>query len=393
MKKKNSVKIVINVFLVIFILLSIAIFIQLMSTNNNSNTVLDTLTTQTNDKRQKEVTLEEILEKHEAKYIDKKIRYIYVTFPIQLYDKDGNKNNKYFENLVKDLSNLAELNKYNFKLIDEENNIEVEVTYDTENDEYIIKYNGYKDFYEEVDGELFSNINNSKIIDKGVIQITSPELDALVRGNMFFLKVKDYVDEGTDYGTRYKSFNDGKILMKIINNKVRNIVFTNKYEDTVVNNVKVGTNLADIEKYYSRYSGGSVDKGVLYYRTDDIYIFFYDNEISAYGYSYFENTYFEDYLEEYLQTKDLDKFVQMVTRKMNIYDEFEYNPDIGYAHITYPSMGIEINIKDNNPNGITLYNNYYLTDKTKKMILEKQIQLNSEDDLLLIAENERRKAY
>ena len=148
--------------------------------------------------------------------------------------------------------------------------------------------------------------------------------------------------------------------------------------------------LHEIAESEKNYDFVSVDKGYLGYRHNEFYLFFYEDEVSAYTYSYKRNTVFEDYLKEYIETKDLDRFVKNLSIDWLAYDSFEYDEETQCAHILYSTRGVEIDIKDNNPKGITLYNNYYLTELTKKYVKNGYISLNPYEDLVEKTEIERR---
>ena len=51
-----------------------------------------------------------------------------------------------------------------------------------------------------------------------------------------------------------------------------------------------------------------------------------------------------------------------------------------------------MDIIGNNSKGITIYNNYYLTDTVKELIKNNKITLESDKDLLLITEQKRRES-
>jgi phage-related protein len=72
------------------------------------------------------------------------------------------------------------------------------------------------------------------------------------------------------------------------------------------------------------------------------------------------------------------------------YDEYEYDEEAKNLHISYPYIGVDINIKNNDSTGITLYSNYYFTDKTKRFIAEGKITLDSKTDAIYVSELNRR---
>ncbi len=335
-------------------------------------------------------TIKEIVEKYGAIYLSSENKYIYINFKVDLYDKNGESNQNYFESLLDDLIKLKEFEKRSFFLKDDQKNILIKAEYDYDANKHIIYYNDIKDFFSIIDGETYVAVDEVEIMDKVNLHVSSDELSSLINKNLFFKGVKNTIGEGVLLENGYTSFNEGKILMKIYDSRVKSIIFTKDYQENVFDNIKVGTELEKIEEKYNGLNGGSAKEGYLLYRTKDLYAFFYEDEIVVYGYSYFENYTFEKWLEEYIFTKDLKTFIERVTNKWINYDICEYDFDIQYAKITYPSRGVEINIKDNNSLGITFYKNYCFTDKTKQLVKEGKVSLNSKDDYLEITEKSRK---
>ncbi len=383
-KKKLTI-----VFIIIFIIL-ILLYLFLknevdkleekQSINENSIEVIS---------KEKENTLDGVIKKYKGEYISEKSNRIFLNFAKDLYDENGNSNEEYFEKMIEDIIKLKEFENSDFHLIDEDKKITIDV-FNTNKDKPEILYNKTEDFYSQSNGENYAIIDKIEIMEIKPITIISKELRKLIDGNMFFRFIKDELGEGIELKNGYTSFKDGEILLKILNSKVRNIVFTKKYPSEIINNIKVGTNLEKVKEVCKDASKENNTEKYILYRTADVYIFFYEDEVSAYGYSYFENTLFEEYLEQYLEDKNLDEFVTKVLKKWTNYDKNEYDPDKQNAHITFPSRGVEIKIDNNNSYGITLYNNYFFTEKSKEFVKSGKIQINAEEDLLELMEINRR---
>lgn len=230
-----------------------------------------------------------------------------------------------------------------------------------------------------------------KIADRVTMYSPNTYLSSLLAANMGTRIIEKDLDEGIELDNGYISYNDGIIeIRKTLTNIVRNIIFTNKYDGDVVKNVNLKTSLKEILELYPENSFGSLEKDYLGYLSNDFYYFFYDDEISVYGYTYKEDEKFEKILEKYLEDKDLDKFVSSIKVSLRYYDYLEYDPDIKKAHIMFSNRGFEIDIEDNNPKGIILYSNYYFTDKTKKYVEDGIITLREKEDSVEKIEKERR---
>lgn len=390
-KKKSNAKITLIFVLIFLILLLFCLYLKIEINKIEENNISVNVIAGNNNIVPK--TIKEVIEKNDSKYVKNENSVHYVEFSKDLFDEKGSSNKEFFDNIVNEILELEEYQNRTFYLVDQEKNIRISIKFDEDTNSNQVVYNNIEDYFNKVDGDSYVDADTTEIVEPGYITIVSHELNQLTRGNMFFYKIDQIVGEGTPVNDKYTSYCDGAIWLKLLNGKVRNFIFTQKYQDEVANNVKVGTDLKDIIERYPNISGGSVNSGYIYYRTSDLYIFFYEDEISAYGYSYFENTQFEEFLEQYLSDNDLETFIQNVSKKWTNHDIYEYDPSIKYAHITFPSRGVEINIKDNNPVGITLYSNYYLTEKTKKFVKDGKITLEANEDLLLLTEIERRKNY
>lgn len=220
---------------------------------------------------------------------------------------------------------------------------------------------------------------------------SNPYLSSLISANMGTYLISSALDEGTELENGYTSYNDGTIeLRTTLVGTIRNIIFTNKYDGNIVRNVNLKTSLKEILELYPEKSFGSLEDDYLGYLTNDFYYFFYDDEVSVYGYTYSKQEKFEKFLENYLEDKDLDKFVTSIRASFRYYDYLDYDPEIQKAHIMFSNRGIEIDIEDNNPKGIILYSNYYFTEKTKQYVKDGLITLREKQDSVEKIEKERR---
>lgn len=387
--KKNNLIIMIIVILVVLIItiLQLVNYIKAISSNDNTNTAsIDVVSENTNTDKK---TIEGVIVASGSKYLDKTDKgtlKIFVEFKYDLYDENGKSMKRYFYDLIGDLVPLIEKSFY---LVDESKNIEIRIIYKPETDEYTVKINSLKDFYDETDGEDYVNLANTKIVEKSNLFINNVMLNNLVRKNMFMLN-SEYSDKSrVDMGNDYYSYNDGAMYAKLLGGRVFNTVFTQKYDEEVAKNIKVGTSLSEINDQVSNLGFGSVNDGYLGYRTEDFYAFFYNDEISVYQYNYDENEYFDKYLSEYCSTGNLQKLYEDFN-EWDSYFEKEYDPESGRFKITFPARGIDIDIYNNDSKGIKIYSNYYLTDTIKQLVKTNKITLEGKKDLIHITEIARR---
>lgn len=335
-------------------------------------------------------TIEEIIENSESKMLKTKDNTIYIEFAKDLYDENGNSNETYFNNLIEKFEKMYE--KQDVTLIDEKKHINIFLKYNENSKKYSVIINGLEGYFEAIDGDDYANVNNISIGDVTTMFATDEYLKALQVTHMNPHLLYSELGEGKDLENGYISYKDDSIQLRTTLIKtVRNIVFTRKYDEEIVKGVKVGTSLKEIQKLYPDNIFGGIDKDYLGYMTNNFYFFFYDDEISVYALTYIEDEEFEETLVEYLNDKDLDKFVDSIKSKLRYYDYLEYDPEIKKAHIMFSSRGYEIDIEENDPKGVILYNNYYFTDTTRNLAKEGKITVKEYESSVEKIEKDRRK--
>lgn len=376
-------KLIIVIFLILLILLGILITLLVVTENiNNMNTKDVEVITEPK-------TIEDVIKKYNSEYIDEKDSTVYVKFNKDLYNEDGTSNETYFSNIINDLKPFYKLSSFN--LIDEEKNININVRYDSQSEDYDITINNVKDFFKNVNGKSYVDVDKISIDHISNIITRDKILKQLELNSTYFDSIEDMLGEGKDLGNGYTSYLNGTVRLRTSPIKtVRNIIFSEDYEGELSGKIKFGANLKDIYEADSSNVFGSVKDGYLGYIANDFYIFFYNDETSLYTYSYKYSKDFEDLLEEYIQTKDLDNFINRLVNRWKVYDYYEYNPETKSAYVLYSNRGIEIDIKNNDSKGITLYKNYYFSDRSRKYVKDGSITLNSNTDLVDKIERERR---
>lgn len=379
--KKTKIKHIIIYLLIILVILIFALIMAVQKNNEQIEEIVDP------EIIIEPTTIQEVLEKYDSEYIKREKNKIYVKFGKDLYDEEGNSNQEYFYKIMEELKPYFE---ENFTLIDEEKNIKIYVYLDSKKS--II--NDKENFYEEIDGKDYSGVDKVEIVDKTTMYIESPELGDLVLDGMFMTGEAGETlgeEDPVEREDGYKSYQNGNILIDSyeFSKRARNVIFSNEYKTGILPDVTTQDSLQTILEKYPEPAFGSIKEGYLGYRTKDIYIFFYDDEISVYGYSYTENTKMEEYIEEYLETRDLNLFKKRMVVTFENFHEYTYDAENQNLYISYPSIGLEINIQGNDPTGITLYQNYRFTDKTKKLVKDGLVKLESNVDFLEKIEKER----
>lgn len=375
-------KIIIVIFLLLLIILGILITLLVIYDNTNTNTVETSIVVEPK-------TIEDVIKKYNSKYIEEKSSTIYVVFYKDLFNEDGSSNETFFNNVINDLKPFYKMNT--FSIVDEEKNINIRARYDMETENYIITINNIEDFFKNVNGKSYVDVDKTELSELSNINTKDEVLSQLELNSTYFESIEEMLGEGKELENGYTSYLNGTVRLRLSPIKtVRNIIFSEDYEGDFSGKIKFGASLKEIYEANSSNAFGSLEEGYLGYINDDFYMFFYNDETSLYSYSYKYNKDFEDLLEEYLQTKNLDTFITRLVNRWQVYDYYEYDPETKNAYVLYSNRGIEIDIKNNNPKGITLYKNYYFAERSKQFVKDGLITLNSNTDLVDKIEKERR---
>lgn len=336
-------------------------------------------------------TVKEVLEYLKCDYIrtenSKEEDYdknIHLRFNKDLYDNEGS-NERFFNNLVQ---MVAKVSDYKSTILtDTDRNIVIKIKCNNKSRTYETYYiNDIEDYFAKKDSsnsmEKFLKEENSKLT------INSSLLQKLIKSNW---RVND-----SNFGSKESTFNnydvyfEEGISVRIVTNKVFNIVFNSKYKDELVNNIKVGTSIEDIKNRlgYPTYEDKSAN--VIGYKNEDIYIFFTENEVSVYRVDDIYNEKFYEILEKFVNSEvDFQKFLDELTTLWPEYDEY-MNTEESYI-LTYTLKGIRVQVTPENKDGIHLYTNYIGLKKNEdlqKFINSGKVHIEESN---LIFENEVRR--
>jgi len=399
--KYNNSKSTADIFLVLLAVLFVSVIIGLVGfiiykINNPTIEIQDDFDPNAvtiSQEGQKLKTIEEILEKYRVILIENTGVKIYVEFPNGYYDDNGKSYSSYFYNLLDEISELDAYKYRSYFLIDENKGMEIEARYSRETQKHIYIFNDLEDFYKVTDGKTYSQIENASIVKEQYAAIVTDETKILIGTNFFVKNIKNRLGEPTGQHGEYNVYKDGAILARIVNGKVRNLIYTEDYDQPVVNRYKVGTDLETIYKTYgSAATQGSPQEHYLLYRTEYTYNFIYDNEVSIWPFTYEVDQPFESYVKEYVEDRDLEKFYNKVTNRWTNYLRNEVDFEFGEVHLSYPSMGVMIDIRGNDPAGIKIYNNCCFSTDIKNLLRNKVLTFVNED-ALINAEQERRATF
>ncbi len=383
-------KVIITIFIILFILLVMILFtISNLQSQEAEEFETDIESVDVSTVTEEGKTIKQIIEESDAKYLEENGETIYVEFSKDLFDEEGESNKDYFFNIIKKLQNASP--EKSFILLDQAKNIDINVKYSTTDKEYIIKIKDIENFYDVIDGKKYVGVDKISIVPTSNFLINNSYLSNLSINKSYFKTIKDYLGEGEPLEDNYTSYLDGKIKIRLSPVKtVRNIIFTEKCEGDITKDIKLGMSLREIQEINNTNAFGSLEENYLGYREGDFYLFFYNNETSVYSYAYEYNEEFEDLLDEYLASKNLDNFINSLLQSWKTYDYYEYDAEKQSAYILYSTRGVEIDIKNNDSKGIKLYTNYYFTNKTKDYVKRGLIDVDLHTDLVDKVEKERR---
>lgn len=328
---------------------------------------------------------------------------IYLKFKYPLYTEEVS-NEEYYYKMIALM--IGYLDYQNMRLIDEENDIVIAVTCDKEKKEISdLLINGQSNYFGTQ--ETLKSIEKYQVLNISEIEVQAEEIKELIE--------KDWIAKEVNFGTKESTFNkydiyfDEGIEVKIINKKIFNIVFTEKYNKAVVNGIKVNTSFDEIKQilgepifsHENYIENNQKDIGYIGYKGKDIYVFFSENEISIYRTEEANtSTELADLIETFNQDGDFKKFVSAVTDMWTDYNEYRYSSN--FVQLKYSLRGIAINYNVNEQSGVTVYNNYngYINKENsiKEVIndislLPANTYLKLEDDAVDINEGERKNQY
>ena len=264
--------------------------------------------------------------------------------------QDNEKINKEFYNKL--IQYTAYVLKYkNFAIIDENSKTTIHVICE-ENEQLVAKYfiNGIENYFEVVESE--KNAKQISEVEPIKVEVTSNVLKDIINNNWNMNNVNLGTKESTYRG--YDIYFDEGIEVRNVNRKVFNIIFTEKYNENVINKLNAKTSKEEIEKILGKphFESGNL----IGYKTEKFYIFFYNNQISIYKIEEYKTEEVAKIFEKYVETKNIEQLINELKQEWKDYDIFENNEN--KITLQYTLKGICIQFNDTSKRGIILYNNY-----------------------------------
>ncbi|MGN1299365.1 MAG: hypothetical protein ACI4UE_05230 [Candidatus Scatovivens sp.] len=324
-----------------------------------------------------------IYRKYNCKDVSKKYTTdnfkVNLSFGKDLYSKEGESNQEYFESLINE---LVKVYKRSFQLVDEDKDITIEVNYISETN-YFYKINSKENYFNDTE-EKNNEIKNYKEIEAIQNKVSYEDFNKFNKNEWSVqaagVEIKEKSNGILDYGT-YKILTDNIFTNTIIMN--------NEFKDEIIEGIKVGDSFNSIKQ---KLGNPTFEKtNMIGYKTDDEYIFFYNDEVAIYPNIKFSNLELEELIQNYIKgiyDGERKEFAFDILHKY--YDFKSYIDNNNSLNLESATRGIKIKISDKNQVDINIYNNYDMTETTKKYIREGKINTNFETDLIYETEINRK---
>ena len=321
-----------------------------------------------------------------CKYISQNGTIIYINFNKDLYDENGISNKKFFDNLSGYMSYV--LNYEDFTMIDKSRKINIDVKCKKQQ-KVITKIiiNGKEDYYN--DEELKQQIEKNVEIPITKMQVNSIIINNLIKNKWNISSINLGSKESTF--NKYNIYFDEGLEVRNLGNKIFNVIFTENYKDTVINNIKVGEKFENIEEILGKPT--FQDQDIIGYKGKDIYVFFEQSTISIYRVEEYDDEKFTELLNKLSEFENIQKISNELTDIWSNYDKSEDEKDDFLRR--YSLQGVEL-VSNLTKQGIILYNNFSGKVKDNKTINEinleeipAKVYIDNENDLVFISEKNR----
>ena len=383
MNSKQKKAIIITLIAILLLILIYILIILSLTPNDNQENDFDISGGYT--------SIKQIVEANGCKYIKDYVNeedeypiQIELKFKYDLYTDDTS-NEKFYMKIINETAKFVRYK--NIKMIDEEKDITIEIEC---NDSKIktIKINEIEDYFIYMDSQI--SVSKYKEIKTVQLEANSEILTALFEGNW---------DTEINCGTRDSIFNsyhiffDEGIEYRKIGSKIYNMVFTEKYPNTVVGNIRPGESVSSVKLKLGDPSFEDKDLGVIGYKAKDFYVFFNGKEISIYRNIKIDYSDFWKLVDEFIKDDSdmsFKDFMNELTYIWPDYSEYEYNAE--YMFISYPNKGIDIKFNYENEDGIVVYNNISENlDRVKRYVKNTEFLSKLQIDDVFEAEKRRMK--
>lgn len=312
-------------------------------------------------------TLIELFEYYECEYkatvyANKKGYEQQINASLRLPPSEGNIiNEEFYMALLEDVA--AYIDYKNFIINDESRSLKVEVQ--CENGQIkTVTINGIENYFEQ---------KKQEFAQRKYVEIK--EVNIKTNSSHILTAINNNWKSDQVFGTRDSLYNgydiyfDEGIEVRKIQGKIYNIVFTDKYNDPVVNDIRTSDTLQNVRLKLGEPSFEDKGNGIIGYKSENYYVFFGNNEISVYRNQSSDVEGVLNLLTEYREDRiDLLGFMNELTELWPDYNEYDYNASSVY--ISYALKGFEIKINYNNERGFIFYNNFNTSESKLENYLD-----------------------
>lgn len=279
---------------------------------------------------------------------------IYVSISYKPIEDRGISNQSAYEKLIKGIA--SKVGDSTYRIVDENQQIVIRAKSENKSVQYTI--NGIKKFFET---ELAKNNKKQKEGEiKNNINVKSNELMAIMQIDWNRAKSKEILGTVDKNVEDYDYYFDEGYYVKTRNLKIFNIIFTKEYKGEVFYGIETGNRNENIRKVLGNPDFvNDMNCEVNGYKTNNFYVFFSNGEISIYPTQELDkekNNQFANITTDLVNNGDTDRFLNELTNIYPNYDTYEKNEE-GVA-ISYPILGIKIEIDKNKKYRYILYSNY-----------------------------------
>lgn len=289
-------------------------------------------------------------------------KQINLKFKYNLYNEDRTSNENYFNQMITGLATL--LNYKDFYLSDDESIIYITVDCNSEDEEIeSININGSENYFAENDTK--NSISNYTKVNNISVNINSNILNSAIMKDwdysesIFGLKDSIYNDYDIffDEGIEVKPVSLGTDVSS--RKRIFNIVFNEKYKEKIVNNLGTSSNLEEVISVFGESHFGSIDEGLIGYKTDRFYVFFnIKNEVSVYPYQSIEDNYFGEVIGKFVTNNDANSLLDELAVLYPFADKYEENSKLNSKELVYTLLGVKVQFNVSNEQGVVIYNNF-----------------------------------
>ena len=358
MKKINNKTIIIIISSIIVVLL-IALVIAMSALKNQKHTqeVTEKVNSYTSIEDFK--TVEEVAiylgceyKKQESSKDENYKIDVYMKIKLMPYE-DNQSNEGFYSKLI--AYSASALKYQSFRIIDKENDITIEVICDNENNKIKAYYiNGEANYFANINS--YTELNNIEKAKETNLKIQSNIIKKLIENN--------WRSNESDFGTKESRFNnydiyfDEGIKVRNVDNKVFNIIFTEKYNEKIVSDITTNMTKQDIIKILGEPTFSNERFDFIGYKGEDIYLFYNSKkEISIYRVQKkYDTSEFASIVDSYIENKDGSELISNIKEKYTDFDIFE--SDSNGTILQYSLKGFTVSFRKGLSKGIQIYNNY-----------------------------------